>query len=278
MIRRILHHDPTMSLIYYLTPSEMHQLLSISMQKAVRLYTQLHQRDIVKRIFSDEKDFQVLTIFDDYYPIQLREIPDPPLVLFAIGNLHLLKKHQTISVIGTRHPSKEAKHKIDHIVKPLILNGWVIVSGMAIGIDSMAHIATLTESGKTIAVLGSGLRHIYPKRNRSLFYSISKHGLVITEYLPETKPKPYQFPERNRLISGLSYATLVIEAKEKSGTLITVDQALDQGREVYAVPGSPHLAETIGCHKMIQEGAKLVKDSSDIEMDWEEFGKEWLQP
>lgn len=278
MIKRILQHDPTMSLIYYLTPSEMHQLLSISMEKAVRLYKQLHQRNIVKQIFSDEKEFHILTIFDDKYPTQLREIPDPPLVLFAIGNLNLLRNHRTISVIGTRHPSEEAHQKIDHIVRPLILNGWVIVSGMAIGIDSMAHIATLTEKGKTIAVLGSGLNHIYPKRNQTLFHSIAKHGLVVTEYLPETQPKPYQFPERNRIISGLSYATLVIEAKEKSGTLITVDQALDQGREVYAVPGSPHLPETIGCHKMIQEGAKLVKDVSDIDMDWEEFGREWLQP
>lgn len=278
MIRRILQHDPTMSRIYYLTPREIHQALSISLEKAEKLYIKLHQRHKMRRILTDERKFHIITIFDQYYPIQLRKIPDSPLVLFAIGNLHLLRRHQTISVIGTRHPSKEASQKIEHIVKPLILNDWVIVSGMAIGIDSMAHQAALTENGMTIAVLGSGLNHIYPKRNRSLYYAIAKQGLVITEYLPETKPKPYQFPERNRIISGLSYATLVIEATEKSGTLITVDQALDQGREVYAVPGSPYLSETLGCHKLIQEGAKLVKHSIDIEMDWEEFGKEWLQP
>lgn len=278
MIRRILQYDPTMSHIYFLTPREIHQALSIPLEKAEKLYIKLHQRQIMRRILIDEKKFHIITIFDQHYPIQLRKIPDSPLVLFAIGNLHLLRYHQIISVIGTRHPSKEAGQKIEHIVKPLILNDWVIVSGMAIGIDSMAHQAALEEKGMTIAVLGSGLNHIYPIRNRPLYNSIAKQGLVMTEYLPDTKPKPYQFPERNRIISGLSYATLVIEATEKSGTLITVDQALDQGREVYAVPGSPYLAETLGCHKLIQEGAKLVKNSLDIEMDWEEYGKKWLQP
>src|SRR5699024_9332416 len=173
-----------------------------------------------------------------------------PFVLYAIGKTELLQSSPTLSVIGTRTPSGEATDKIRYIVKPLVKNKWVIVSGMAKGIDSLAHWLSLSYQGKTIAVLGGGFHHIYPKQNISLFSQITEKGLILSEYAPHIPPKPYHFPERNRIISGLSFGTLVIEATEKSGTLITVDQALDQGREVYAVPGSPLVPQTKGCHKM----------------------------
>ena len=179
----------------------------------------------------------------------------------------------SLSVIGTRQPSVEATQKIQLIVKPLIEKNWLIVSGMAKGIDSYAHQLALTYGGKTIAVLGGGFHHIYPKQNTSLYQDIVEKGLVISEYPPDLPPARYHFPERNRIISGMTYGTLVIEAMEKSGTSITVDQALDQGREVYAVPGSPLIPQTKGCHQMIQDGAKLVLGAQDILEDWQEIGQ-----
>src|SRR5699024_309463 len=207
----------------------------------------------------------IITIFDEKYPLTLRNIPDPPYVLYAVGDLDLLNYPKNISVIGTRKPSYQVRDKIEYVIKPLLDNNWLIVSGMAIGVDSMAHHFTLNNHGKTIAVLGSGFEHIYPKRNTPLFYQIAKKGLALSKYPPEIPPKSYHFPERNRIISGLSFGTLVIEATERSGTLITVDQALEQGREVYAVPGTPTMPQTKGCHKIIQEGEKLVSNATDIE-------------
>src|SRR5699024_7788905 len=161
--------------------------------------------------------------------------------------------------------------KLVHIVSPLIKQKWLIVSGMAYGIDGMAHDLTLRHDGATIAVLGGGFYHVYPKTHIHLFNEIVKKGLVISEYPPYQRPQKYHFPERNRIISGLTKGTLVIEAMERSGTLITVDQALEQGKEVYAVPGSPFIRETAGCHKIIQEGAKLVAKFTDIVEEWNEY-------
>src|SRR5690606_4370987 len=217
---------------------------------------------------ADLKQYQIITIVDENYPTMLNTIKDAPLDLYAIGDITLLKYDKKLSVIVTRNPTIDAMGKLELIVKPLVEDDWLIVSGLAKGIDSMAHLTSLKYNGKTIAVLGSGFKHIYPQQNTSLFYDIARYGLLITEYPPDTPPKKYHFPERNRIISGLSFGTLVIEATEKSGTMITVDQALDQGREVYAVPGSPLIPQTRGCHKIIQEGAKLVYCSSDIQEDW----------
>jgi|SRR5690625_4603468 len=188
----------------------------------------------------------------------LKQIKDPPLVLYAKGNLSLLHEKRTLSVIGTRNPTKEAWSKMEYILNPLILRNFVIVSGMAKGIDGYAHKLSLQLNGKTIAVLGSGFNHVYPKEHTFLFEQIATHGLVISEYPPSSPPKKYQFPERNRIISGLAKGTLVIEAKERSGTMITVDQALDQGRDVFALADSPLVLEARGCNQMIQDGAKLV--------------------
>src|SRR5699024_5620637 len=162
--------------------------------------------------------------------------------------------------------------KMKLIVKPLVRQNWIIVSGMAKGIDSYAHKLALGHKGNTIAVLGGGFNHIYPKQNNMLYKQIAVKGLVLSEYPPEVPPKRFHFPDRNRLISGLSVGTIVNEATEISGTLITVDQALYQGREVYAVPGSPLIPQTTGCHRMIQDGAKLVQDVQDIVEDWETIG------
>lgn len=275
-LRKVISLDPTLEKIYRLYPKEISQLLSIPIQKASTLYKDLHNHYLQLRVKEDLKIYHVITIMDENYSPMLKTIKDPPFVLYGLGNISLLKKLPALSVIGTRMPTKEAKQKVNLIVSPLVKDGWVIISGMAKGIDSLAHYSSLRYHGETIAVLGGGFHYIYPKQNIELFRQISKTGLVLSEYSPNTSPKPYHFPERNRLISGLSFGTLVIEANEKSGTLITVDQALDQGREVYAVPGSPLIPQTKGCHKMIQDGAKLVTHSTDISEDWNMYADNWV--
>jgi len=271
-IRRLWHHDPYLELIYSLSPSEISQQYHLPLQRARSFYSDLHDFKLSQSVHSDLTKFQVITIVDKNYPSILKTIHDAPLVLYASGNISLLENKPALSVIGTRNPSGEAKRKIKYIINPLIKEGWSIVSGMARGIDSLAHILTLEEQGNTIAVLGGGFNHIYPKQNITLYKRISKNGLVLSEYPPDMPPARFHFPERNRIISGLSFGTLVIEATERSGTLITVDQALDQGREVYAVPGSPLISQTKGCNLMIQDGAKLVISANDIKEDWENFG------
>ena len=268
-VRTLWKLDPFLEEVYTLSAHQLHLKYKLPMQRARILYADLHNVEIQESIVRDLNHFQVITMNDPDYPPKLKTIPDPPLVLYATGNLALLKSTPAVSVIGTRKPSREAENKTNYIIRPLIKAGWTIVSGMALGIDSFAHALALTEQGETIAVLGSGFNHIYPRQNIKLFNHISEMGLVLSEYPPDVPPARFRFPERNRIISGLSFGTVVIEAAERSGTLITVDQALDQGREVYAVPGSPLLHQTRGCHRLIQDGAKLVMGADDIIDDWE---------
>lgn len=267
-IRKLLQYDPSLEQIYHFSSAEITNRFTLPNKNAALFYSDLHNLAIRQQIVHDINKYKIITIVDESYPTMLNTIKDAPLVLYALGDISLLAYSPAISVIGTRNPSSEAAQKIDHVVKPLVKNEWLIVSGMAKGIDSLAHKIALTYKQKTIAVLGGGFMHVYPKQNMSLFHQIVKHGLVLTEYAPDVRPVKYHFPERNRIISGLGFGTLVIEATERSGTLITVDQALDQGREVYAVPGSPLLSQTKGCHQMIQDGAKLVHNAQDIYEDW----------
>ncbi|WP_237566157.1 DNA-processing protein DprA [Oceanobacillus massiliensis] len=268
-IYRLLQQDPSLKEIYNYTPAEITRQFLLPHKNASLFYSDLHNLALRQRILDDLKKFKIITIVDESYSPVLNTIKDAPLVLYALGDTSLLSFSPALSVIGTRKPSPDAVQKMELIVKPLLKENCLIVSGMAKGIDSLAHKIALAEGGKTIAVLGSGFHHIYPKQNISLFHQIARKGLVLTEYPPDTPPVRYHFPERNRIISGLSYGTLVIEATERSGTLITVEQALDQGREVYAVPGSPAHPQTKGCHRMIQDGAKLVHEAADIKEDWQ---------
>lgn len=261
--------DPSLLSIFSFHPLEIQTYLHILPHHAISIYQQLqYKNDIIKTIQQDEKIAHIITIEDDIYPETLRNIPDAPLVLYAIGNIRLIQESLLLSVIGSRKPSLEARDKLDYIITPLIKAGYVIVSGLAYGIDSYAHEQTLKNNGKTIAVLGGGIHHIYPKSNLRLCREIAKKGLVLSEYAPDISPKRYHFPERNRIISGLSRGTLVVEAMERSGTLITVDQALEQGRDVFAIPGSPLVKQTIGCNRLIQDGAKLVQNATDIHEEW----------
>ncbi|HJA40924.1 MAG TPA: DNA-processing protein DprA [Firmicutes bacterium] len=209
------------------------------------------------------KEMQIITIFDKAYPVSLKNIYDPPLVLYAKGDIRLLQ-NICISVIGTRTPSKNAYFVLQKMVSPLIDSKFCIVSGLANGIDTYAHLFTMEKKGMTIAVLGSGFNYIYPKSNSRLANQIASSQLLLTEYPPYVRPQKWRFVERNRIIAGLSIATVVIEARAKSGTLITAQLALEEGREIFAVPGSVFNENSVGCHRLIQEGANLVCDGYDI--------------
>ena len=276
-LQTIMQQDPSLRKIYSFSPKTLTSCLSVPVKTALSIYKDLKNEQLIQSVIADVKQYSILTIMDTYYPPQLKAIKDPPIVLYMLGDTSLLTHTPSLSVIGTRKPSKEALEKTKYITQPLAEANWVIISGMARGIDSYAHRTSLLHNGKTIAVLGGGFQHVYPRENIPLFKEIVKKGLIVSEYPPSLPPKRHHFPERNRIISGLSFGTLVIEATKRSGTLITVDQALDQGREVYAVPGSPLIPQTIGCNDMIQEGAKLVQHASDIAEDWETGGIHFRQ-
>jgi DNA processing protein len=207
---------------------------------------------------------EVITYFDDCYPLMLKEIYQPPWCLFLKGNLPLLKKARKLAIVGARQATGYGKNVIDHILPPLLGNDILIVSGLASGIDTLAHEATIKNGGDTIAVIAGGMNHIYPKENEKLANIIAKDHLIISEYPPDTRPTKWQFPARNRIISGLCEGTVIVEAKRKSGSLITANYAIQEGREVFAVPGSIFGPFSVGTNDLIQQGAKLVMSGEDI--------------
>ncbi|SDW51920.1 DNA processing protein [Marininema mesophilum] len=209
------------------------------------------------------RQIQALTVWDDDYPELLRELPQPPWILYLKGNGSLVKG-TCLAVVGTRKPTSYGKKATGMLIKETISQGWTIVSGMATGIDGEAHRAVLNDGGKTIAVLGCGVDVIYPKHHRLLYERIVKEGLVLSEMPPGTKPHPGLFPQRNRIISGLSHGVLLIEAAERSGSLITADCAIEQGRDVFAIPGPITSEQSIGTNRLIQQGAKCILSGKDI--------------
>lgn len=205
----------------------------------------------------------VLTLYDAGYPDLLRQIYDPPAVLFFRGDIGVLAA-PCVAVVGSRQASVYGRTVAEKLAGGLAAAGVVVVSGMARGIDTCAHTGALKADGKTAAVLGCGLDICYPPENRRLREEIAQKGVIISEFPPGTQPKPAHFPLRNRIISGLSLATVVVEAGEKSGALITADCALEQGRDVFAVPGSVNSPNSRGCHRLIKEGAQIAESAADI--------------
>lgn len=197
------------------------------------------------------------------YPPLLHKIHDPPPLLFVHGDHNLLKSHQ-IAIVGTRHASSEGIKTAQEFAFQLANIGLTITSGMAVGIDAASHQGTLNAKGKTIAVAGTGLDRVYPAQHRDLAHRIAENGALVSEFTLGTTSQKGNFPRRNRIISGLSLGCLVIEASFQSGALITAQQALEQGREVFAVPGSIYNTASKGCHKLLKEGAKLVEIANDV--------------
>ena len=207
---------------------------------------------------------KTITINDEEYPSKLRNIYDPPKKLYILGNYKILKDF-SIGIVGTRKCTKYGSEITKSLSYNLAKYGTNIISGMAIGIDTSAHIGTMLGKGKTIAILGSGFKHIYPKENVNLFKKIiEKGGAVITEYEEDEYPMPENFPKRNRIISGLSDGIVVVEAARKSGSLITADFALEQGKNVFAVPGNINSRVSEGTNNLIKDGAKPVTNIFDI--------------
>jgi len=212
----------------------------------------------------------VLTLGDDDYPALLLQTADPPLLLYAHGRLDLLNA-PALAVVGSRHASGQGLDNARAFAQHLSQAGLTIVSGMALGIDGAAHEGGLAGRGSTIAVVGTGLDSTYPARHRALAHRIAQQGLLLSEFVLGTPPLAENFPLRNRLIAGMTRGTLVVEAALASGSLITARQALEAGRDVFAIPGSIHAPQSRGCHALIKQGAKLVDSADDIlgELNWE---------
>lgn len=206
---------------------------------------------------------RVLTLADEDYPAALRGLEGAPPVLYLKGEL-VERDALALAVVGTRRASGYGRRATERLVRALAARGFTIVSGLALGIDTAAHKAALAAGGRTLAVLGSGFGALYPSENRHLAERIAAQGAVLSEFPVFTEPARWTFPRRNRIISGLSRGVLVVEAPRKSGALITARLALEQGREVFAVPGSIFSPQTAGCHALLRDGAVLVTDAADV--------------
>jgi DNA processing protein len=210
----------------------------------------------------ERKGWRLLTRDDEAYPALLREIFDPPYVLYVAGDPTILAE-PAVAVVGARRPTPFGRAVAERLARDLASRGLVVVSGLAVGIDSLAHWGAL-QAGRTVAVLGSGLDEIYPRENKDLFRKIAGTGAVATEFPPAARPLAYRFPLRNRVISGLTLGVVVVEATRRSGSLITARLALEQNREVMAVPGNITSALSSGTNWLIKTGAKLVETWEDV--------------
>lgn len=231
--------------------------------------------------WAGEADNHVLTLADAGYPAQLLEVADPPVVLYAKGRIDLLTR-ASIAVVGSRNATAQGVANAEQFSHALTESGLTIVSGLALGIDTAAHQGSLRAAAAghqaahlqaaTVAVIGTGVDIVYPARNRALAHAIAAAGCIVSEYALGTPAIASNFPRRNRIISGLSRGVLVIEAAARSGSLITARMAVEQGRDVFAIPGSIHSPLAKGCHQLIRQGAKLVESAQDILEELQDFG------
>lgn len=234
----------------------------VSQTKQPTLFMENYRNLNSKALREEFKRYQTLSIFDKDYPLELKQIYNPPVLLFYQGNLNLLNQPK-LAVVGSRQASEVGVNSIKKIITELG-NQFVIVSGLARGIDTAAHVAVLKNGGATIAVIGTGLDGYYPKENSRLQDYIASNHLLLTEYLPGEEPLKHHFPERNRIIAGLSQGVVVAEARLRSGSLITCERAMEEGREVFAIPGNILDGHFDGCLKLIQEGAKCTRSGLDV--------------
>jgi DNA processing protein len=213
--------------------------------------------------WTERPGHSIITLADDSYPKALLEIPDPPPLLYGVGRVELLQ-HPCLAIVGSRNASAQGERNAESFAQALSDAGLTIVSGLATGVDAAAHRGGLAGSASTIAVLGTGVDVVYPRRNAELAQMIATRGLLLSEFALGSGPLAHNFPRRNRLISGLASGCLVVEAALASGSLITARAAADQGREVFAIPGSIHSPLSKGCHALIKTGAKLVESADDV--------------
>ena len=260
----LLRHFPTPEDVYYADPAEVLLTEGITREQAKLL----EDKDCAgaEKILADcgELGLQIVTISDAAYPNRLRNIFDPPCLLYVRGRLPTFDDEAAVAVVGTRDCTPYGVSCAEKLGFGLAAGGALVVSGLARGIDSAALRGALRGGGTVTAVLGNGLDVVYPRENRYLYEDIAASGALLSEYPPGTPPEGRHFPVRNRIMSGLSLATLVVEAPERSGALITAGTALEQGRDVFAVPGPIDAPASVGCNRLIRDGAGLVTDAWDI--------------
>lgn len=241
--------------------------LGISEARAQLLINGLRDRAILQKELEliAEYNVRIITLWCDDYPDRLRHIDAAPPVLYVQGDASLLLQDKMLACVGARLAHSYVQDCLNKIVVPMIQDGWIVVSGGAAGADTFAHKTALLHGGKTIAVFGSGFCYQYPEKNKPLFQEIvATGGLLVSSFPMLTQPLAHCFPIRNRIVSGLSVGCLVLQAAVKSGALITAQYALDQGREVFAIPGPIYDPLSAGCHELIKQGAKLVTETQDI--------------
>jgi DNA processing protein len=262
-IYQILKADPELKSLYDYPSTHYLPLLPPSARKT--FLEDLHSHFIHDQIRQYPfNDIHVMTFFDEEYPKLLKEIYQPPWVLYGKGNIHLLNRHFKLAAVGSRNATEYGRNAIEEIFPKLIDRGVLLVSGLAAGIDTLVHKAAIKYGGETIGVIAGGLYHIYPESSKELAIYMMRKQLVLSEYPPNTKPSKWQFPMRNRIISGMSRGTFIIEAKQRSGSLITANYAVQEGREVFALPGNIFNPFSNGTNELIQQGAKLVQNYEDI--------------
>lgn len=225
----------------------------------------------------EKLNIKVISIKDEKYPERLKQIAQPPVFLYYRGDISLAGKEKIIAVVGTRKPTVYGKNSCERIIDEIIEGDVTTISGLALGIDTVCHKRTLQKGGKTIAVVGSGLDVVYPYENKKYWEEIGEKGLLLSEFPPETPPNAYNFPRRNRIIAGLSRGVAVIESKSKGGSLITAYLALEEGRDVFAVPGDIFSPASEGTNELIKKSeAKLITSGKDIldEFGWNILNKE----
>lgn len=245
-----------------LTSLSVRNMAVVSKCKNPTFFIENYKQLDLKKLRQEFKKFPVLSILDSNYPLELKEIYNPPVLLFYQGNIELLSKPK-LAVVGARQASQIGCQSVKKIIKETN-NQFVIVSGLARGIDTAAHVSALKNGGSSIAVIGSGLDVYYPTENKKLQEYMSYNHLVLSEYFTGEQPLKFHFPERNRIIAGLCQDIVVAEAKMRSGSLITCERALEEGREVFAIPGNIIDGKSDGCHHLIQEGAKCIISGKDI--------------
>lgn len=255
----ILKMDPDLQHLFNYRTDDLARLLQIPITKAVRLNEQLkkHEQTPFPLLYHRENIIPI-PITNRSYPKPLKWLVDPPTVLYVKGDPSILNVSLKVAIIGSRKATDYSRNALSYIVPPLVDQGAVIVSGLAKGADTMAHESALQFGGKTIAVLGHGLFHLYPHENKRLAQRLAEHHLLLTEYPPYMKPAKWTFPMRNRIISGLSESVIITESEEKSGTMSTVDHALEHGKAIYAVPGPITSSLSLGPNKLIEQGAKPI--------------------
>lgn len=257
----ILKKDPHLNNLY--NEQLLKSCLPSSVATAILSQLKTHSLNAIIHDY-EQMGVAIITVFEPEYPSLLREIYMPPWILYAKGDLSLLAKEHKLAVVGTRQATIYGKKAIDKIFPGLIEKQIVIVSGLAAGIDAYAHQKTIQLGGKTIGVIAGGFRHLYPKENSKLAWGMMENHLVLSEYPVHTRPERWHFPMRNRIIAGLSRATLVVEAKQRSGSLITANYAVQEGRDVLAVPGHILGSHSLGTNELIQQGAKLIISAQEI--------------